>query len=228
MAAPLVELIDVCRHYKTGYVHAVEDVSLSVAAGEFLAIVGPSGSGKTTLLNLLGGLDRPTRGSVRFAGREPRDAPEWARIRAAHIGYVFQAFHLLPTLNALENVQIPMLGVERNASRREQRARALLAELGLTERAQHHPDELSGGEQQRVAIARSLANAPRLILADEPTGNLDSTSAAAVVAALVQLVRAHRVALVLVTHNRELTRAADRVLAFRDGRVVDPPPGKTA
>lgn len=220
VSEPLLELQRASRHYLAGRVQAVRDVSLAVVPGEFLAVVGPSGSGKTTLLNLMCGLDRPTSGTVRFGGRAPGHPQAWARLRAAHVGFVFQACHLLPALTAAENVQVPMLGVEPDARRRSQRARELIEWVGLSARGEHRPDQLSGGEKQRVAIARGLANAPRLVLADEPTGNLDSANAAAVAELLVRLVRVRGVTLVLVTHNRELVRDADRVIEFVDGQVT--------
>jgi ABC-type lipoprotein export system ATPase subunit len=218
--SPLIELSGISRAYDAGRVSAVVDVSLSVWRGEFLAVIGPSGSGKTTLLHLMSGMDRPSAGTVRFGGREPAGVRDWAQLRARAIGFVFQAFHLLPTLSAWENVQIPMFGVEGNARRRSERAAALLAQTGLAHRRDHRPGELSAGERQRVAIARSLANAPQVILADEPTGNLDSASAADVLKLLDDLRREHALTLVVVTHNPDVARRADRVGTLMDGRIV--------
>jgi putative ABC transport system ATP-binding protein len=219
---PLVELVRVTRLFEAQRVRAVSDVSLEVEPGEFLAVIGPSGSGKTTLLNLMAGLDRPTTGTVRFRDREPANSDEWSRLRATEIGFVFQAFHLLPTLTAIENVQIPMFGIDRDARRREQEQRAadLLSHVGLSERQFHLPDGLSNGEKQRVAIARSLTNSPSIVLADEPTGNLDSHTAAEVMDLLMRLRSQRSIALVLVTHNASIARTADRVAEIVDGRVV--------
>jgi ABC-type lipoprotein export system ATPase subunit len=216
----LIELIGVSRLYVAGRVHALDNVSLSVRQGEFLAVVGPSGSGKTTLLNLMSGLDRPTAGTVRFKGIEPVGAGDWTRLRAIEIGFVFQSFQLLPTLSALENVQVPMFGTKRNARERLNRARELLDKVGLSSKMSRRPDELSSGEKQRVAIARSLANAPSVLLADEPTGNLDSKNAAAVLDLLVELRQMHGLTMVVVTHNAVVAREAERVVEFVDGRIA--------
>jgi ABC-type lipoprotein export system ATPase subunit len=194
-------------------------VTLAVAPGEFAAIVGPSGSGKSTLLHLLCGLDRPTAGRVWFRGSQPESAAEWTRIRARHIGFVFQAFHLFPTLTALENVEIPMFGVVPDAGARRRRARDLLCRVGLAPRLHHRPAELSGGERQRVAVARSLANRPALIGADEPTGNLDSKAAAEVLTLLAEIHREDGAAVVVATHNHEIASRAGRVIELADGRV---------
>jgi putative ABC transport system ATP-binding protein len=203
-----------------GIVTILDGVTLDVPAGQFVAVTGPSGSGKSTLLGLLAGLDRPTGGSVAVDGVElgRLDEDAVARLRLAKIGYVFQSFHLIPTLTALENVAIPLelAGVPDAAGR----AGALLAEVGLGARAAHSPAELSGGEQQRVALARAVANRPRLLLADEPTGNLDSATGAQIVELLVGLHRRHETTLVLVTHDPALAAHADRVVELRDGRVV--------
>jgi predicted ABC-type transport system involved in lysophospholipase L1 biosynthesis ATPase subunit len=217
---PLAELADVARVYDGGRVVALRGVSLCVARGESLAVVGPSGSGKSTLLHLLGGLEAPSGGHVLFEGLEPRGPRAWARLRARRIGFVFQAYHLLPALTAWENVQVPMLGVVAGAARRAGRAQELLERLGLGRRLHHRPAALSGGERQRVAIARSLANDPDLVLADEPTGNLDSAASADILDLLVE-VRAERgVALVLVTHDAAAAARAERVVRLVDGAVV--------
>ena len=203
-----------------GVVTILDGVTLEVPAGQFVAITGPSGSGKSTLLGLVAGLDRPTAGSIRVDGVElsSLDEDALARLRLAKIGYVFQSFHLIPTLTAIENVAIPLelAGVEDAAAR----AGALLEEVGLKTRVGHYPAELSGGEQQRVALARAVANGPGLLLADEPTGNLDSATGAQIVDLLVGLHRRHGVTLVLVTHDPALAAHADRVVELRDGRVV--------
>ena len=216
---PLAELREVSRSFTLGGVTAIDRLSLTVARGEWLAVVGPSGSGKSTLLHMLSGLDRPSSGHVLFDGREPSQA-EWTRLRATRIGYVFQSFHLLPRLTALENVQVPMVGSRSNAAQRRARATELLEAVGLAERAGHRPGELSGGERQRVAIARGLVNRPEMLLADEPTGNLDADTAQQMVQLLKLLHERLGLALVVVTHNPEVALAAGRLLCLRSGRLV--------
>jgi putative ABC transport system ATP-binding protein len=201
-------------------VDVLTDVSLDVPAGQFLAIAGPSGSGKSTLLGLIAGLDQPTAGRIEVAGVEltALDEDALARFRRDHIGYVFQSFHLLPTLTAQENVAVPLeLAGEADATAR---AAALLAEVGLAERAHHYPVQLSGGEQQRVAVARAMARRPALLLADEPTGNLDSATGKQIIELLVGMNRRLGTTLVLVTHDTALAAHADRVVTLRDGRIV--------
>jgi putative ABC transport system ATP-binding protein len=203
-----------------GVVTILDGVSLDVAPGEFVAVTGPSGSGKSTLLGLIAGLDRPTSGAIRVDGVElaSLDEDALARLRLAKIGYVFQSFHLIPTLTALENVAVPLdlAGVPDAATR----ASALLEEVGLKLRVGHYPAELSGGEQQRVALARAVANHPSLLLADEPTGNLDSATGAQIIDLLAGLHRRHGITLILVTHDPALASQARRVVELRDGRVV--------
>jgi putative ABC transport system ATP-binding protein len=203
-----------------GVVTILDGVSLDVAPGEFVAITGPSGSGKSTLLGLIAGLDRPTSGSIRMEGVElaSLDEDALARLRLAKIGYVFQSFHLIPTLTALENVAVPLDLA--GAPDAETRAGALLEEVGLKLRVGHYPAELSGGEQQRVALARAVANHPTLLLADEPTGNLDSATGAQIIDLLAGLHRRHGITLILVTHDPALASQAGRVVELRDGRVV--------
>ena len=201
-------------------VDVLTDVSLDVPAGQFLAIAGPSGSGKSTLLGLIAGLDQPTAGRIEVAGVDitALDEDALARFRRDHVGYVFQSFHLLPTLTAQENVAVPLeLAGEAGAA---ERAAALLAEVGLAERAHHYPVQLSGGEQQRVAVARALARRPPLLLADEPTGNLDSATGKQIIELLVGTNRRLGRTLVLVTHDTALAAHADRVVTLRDGRIV--------
>jgi putative ABC transport system ATP-binding protein len=201
-------------------VDVLTDVSLEVPAGQFLAIAGPSGSGKSTLLGLIAGLDQPTAGRIEVAGVDITglDEDALARFRRDHVGYVFQSFHLLPTLTAQENVAVPLeLTGEAGAAAR---AAALLAEVGLAERAHHYPVQLSGGEQQRVAVARAMARRPALLLADEPTGNLDSATGKQIIELLVGLNRRLGSTLVLVTHDNALAAHADRVVTLRDGRIV--------
>ena len=201
-------------------VHVLTDVSLDVPAGQFLAIAGPSGSGKSTLLGLIAGLDQPTAGQIEVAGVDVTalDEDGLARFRRDHVGYVFQSFHLLPTLTAQENVAVPLeLAGDAGAAAR---AAALLAEVGLAERAHHYPVQLSGGEQQRVAVARAMARRPALLLADEPTGNLDSATGKQIIELLVGMNRRLGSTLVLVTHDAALAAHADRVVTLRDGRIV--------
>ncbi len=215
---------DLERDYRMGgeWVHAVRGVSLGVDDGDYLAVVGPSGCGKSTLLNLLGGIDRPSSGSVEIDGQrvdQMRDA-DATRFRLLRVGFVFQRFYLMPALTALENVELPL--AEAKVARRDRaaRARELLAYVGLGARLDHRPAQLSGGEQQRVAIARALANRPRLLLADEPTGELDAHTGAEMIALLRQ-VNNDGTTIIVVTHDEDLARAAKRVVHMRDGVVVD-------
>jgi putative ABC transport system ATP-binding protein len=197
----------------------------SIASGEFVAIVGPSGSGKSTLLGLLAGLDAPTAGSIVIDGVDitTLGEDELARLRGQKIGFVFQFFHLVPSLTAIENVQVPM----EIAGRRDavSRAKQLIEEVGLTDRAHHYPSQLSGGEQQRVAIARALANDPPIVLADEPTGNLDSATGRHIMEMLLAVRRTRRSTMILVTHDADLAALADSRLVLRDGRRVETPVG---
>ena len=221
LETPILCLDHVVRTYDDGAIQAVRDVTLRIRCGEWLTIVGPSGSGKSTLLNLMSGLDRPSQGAVLFEGLAPGTAHAWARIRARRIGFIFQAFHLLPTLTALENVQIPLFGVVRSARVRRDRAAGLLERVGLSHRATHRPQHLSAGERQRVAVARALANAPALILADEPTGNLDIESATKIIELLEDIHHSDRTTIVLVTHNPAVARSGTRLITFVDGRIRD-------
>ena len=219
---PVIEMRGIGKVYSSGRleVQALVDVDLDVADGDFLAIVGPSGSGKSTLMNLLGCLDRPTSGTYRLAGTDVATLPddELARVRNRTIGFVFQSFNLLPRTTALENVAMPLLygGVARGE--RNRRAHEALARLGLEDRVTHEPSELSGGQQQRVAIARALVTEPAIILADEPTGNLDSASGADVLRLLHELNDAGTT-IVLITHDSDVAVAAKRSVHVRDGRV---------
>jgi putative ABC transport system ATP-binding protein len=209
------------KTYPDGQVRAAADISLSVRRGEYVAVMGPSGCGKSTLLNLLGGLDLPDTGEVYFEGEPLSAIRDRSRFRARKIGFVFQSFLLLPTLNAVENVQVPMFGGPLAASARARKAQALLAEVGLEHRAGHLPSKLSVGERQRVAIARALANDPVLLLADEPTGNLDSKTSEEILDLFQRLRRERNLTLVVVTHSEALAGRADRVIVMRDGRVVE-------
>jgi putative ABC transport system ATP-binding protein len=217
---PLLRVCSVCRTFDGGSVRALTNVSFNVTRGEHLAIVGPSGSGKSTLLNLLGTLDRPTSGEIYFEGQPLSRHPDPDDFRARTLGFVFQAFHLLPTLTALENVQIPMFEGPLKRLERLKRAQELLASVGLSHRGRHVPSKLSVGERQRVAIARALANDPQLLLADEPTGNLDSAATADVLRIFDSLHDARGLTILVITHNPEVAGRAERTLTLRDGRIV--------
>ena len=221
---PLVILDNVWKVYRLGYarVYAIRGISLELYRSEFTAVVGPSGSGKSTLLHLIGGLDKPTRGRVVVDGVEISglDERKLAEYRRRYVGFVFQQFHLIPRLTALENVEIAMMARGVPQSERRRRALELLEVVGLRDRAYHRPGELSGGEQQRVAIARALANNPKLLLADEPTGNLDSVTAHSLMKLFRRLVDEQGVTIIMVTHNLELVSYCDRVVKLRDGVVV--------
>ena len=222
----LVSLRDVRRDYALGRsaerVHALQGVTLDVDEGEYVAIVGPSGCGKSTLLNLLGVIDQPTSGTVEIGGKRVDDMSDWeaTSFRLHNIGFVFQRFYLMPILSALENVALPM--AEAKVPRAERRARAaeLLAYVGLSNRERHRPSEMSGGEQQRVAIARALANNPSLLLADEPTGELDAHTGAEIIS-LFQRLNADGTTIVVVTHDEDLADAAKKKIHMRDGKIVD-------
>ena len=223
MTTPLITLDRVSRVYRMGPVEvpALADVSLEIQTGEFVAIVGPSGSGKSTMMHILGCLDRPTHGAYHLAGAPVAelDDDSLARLRSRTIGFVFQSYNLLPRTSALDNVATPLLyqGVRR--AERLRRARATLERLGLGDRVDHEPTELSGGQQQRVAVARALVTEPALILADEPTGNLDSHAGAEVTALLRELHRAGRT-IVLITHDVDVAATADRQIHLLDGRLA--------
>ncbi len=211
------------KEFDGGQVAALRGVDLTVREGEFVAIIGPSGCGKSTLLQMLGALDRPSSGTLTFRGRSLPGLADAAAYRARDIGFVFQAFHLLPTFTVLENVQIPMFEGDLPRSQRRARAAELLESVGLSHRLRHFPSQLSGGERQRVAIARSLANRPGVLLADEPTGNLDSANADQVLDLILRLHRELRMTLVLVTHDLGIAKRATRIIRMKDGRVVDGP-----
>ena len=206
--------------YPDGQVHALQDVSIEIARGEYVAVMGPSGSGKSTLLNVLGALDRPTEGEVYFEGRPLSAVRSLDRYRSEKLGFVFQSFHLLAALTAVENVQIPMFETGLSARRRAEKARELLETVGMAHRAGHQPKQLSVGERQRVALARALANDPQLLLADEPTGNLDSVSAAGIMELFDRLHNDRGVTIVMVTHDANLAARTGRTIQMQDGRVV--------
>ncbi|MGH7262633.1 MAG: ABC transporter ATP-binding protein [Candidatus Rokuibacteriota bacterium] len=223
MANVLIETEGLVKDYRLGphVVHALRGVSVRIRRGEFLAVMGPSGSGKSTFMNLLGCLDTPTVGRYLLDGEDvshlSRDA--LARVRNQKIGFVFQGFNLLPRVSALENVELPLLYNGTPPSERRPKARATLEAVGLADRGHHHPAQLSGGQQQRVAIARALVNNPVLILADEPTGNLDSRTSVEVMALFQELNR-NGITIVLVTHEGDIAQYAGRALIFRDGKVI--------
>jgi len=222
----IVSLRDVRRDYALGggaeRVHALQGVSLDVERGDYVAIVGPSGCGKSTLLNLIGVIDQPTSGTVAIAGRrvDAMSDREATSFRLRNIGFVFQRFYLMPILSALENVELPMAEAKVSGEERRKRASELLAYVGLGSRERHRPSELSGGEQQRVAIARALSNRPALLLADEPTGELDAKTGTDIIS-LFQRLNADGTTIVVVTHDEDLAGAARRKVHMRDGRIVD-------
>ncbi len=218
-----IKLVDVCRQYQLGSadVNALKDINLEIDQGEFVALVGPSGSGKSTLLNLLGGLDHPTGGQIQIQGIALQSASEeeLTRHRRYNVGFIFQTFNLLPTLTALENVALPLMLGGVGKSERNQSAKELLERVGLGHRLDHHPTEMSGGEQQRAAIARALINNPNIVLADEPTGNLDSSIGAEVMKLLRELNTERGVTLIIVTHDPDVAAYADRIVHLRDGEI---------
>jgi len=220
---PVIQLEHIHKTYTMGdvEVHALRGVSLTIREGEFVAIMGASGSGKSTTMNIIGCLDRPTRGTYVLDGDDvsQMSKDERADIRCKKIGFVFQGFNLLSRTSALENVELPMLYLGVDATQRRQRAMEALAAVGLAGREQNHPNQLSGGQQQRVAVARSLVNHPALILADEPTGNLDSRTSVEVMEIFQRLNRERSITLVLVTHEPDIAQYADRIIVFKDGKI---------
>lgn len=226
----IVQADAITKAYQMGHrtLEVLRGVSVAIQPGETVAVIGPSGAGKSTLLHALGGLDQPSSGQVLFRGRDlyrlsPRDR---TAIRARHVGFMFQAYHLLPELDVLENVLLPtmtMWEMRRQRTQHREKAESLLTAVGLAERMHHTPLELSGGEQQRVALARALMNDPELVLADEPTGNLDSVTGDQVLKCLFSLTRERRHTLVLVTHNDEIAATCDRIIHLKDGRLLPSP-----
>jgi putative ABC transport system ATP-binding protein len=230
MSEPLIRVVDLKRSYALGdvVVHALRGVTLDIASGSFFAVVGASGSGKSTLMNILGLLDRPSSGHYYLSGEDVSgfDRDRRAELRNKKIGFVFQNFSLLPRTTALENVELPLLynGRGHRAAERHAKAMSLLQAVGLAERADHTPSQLSGGQQQRVAIARSLVNDPELILADEPTGNLDSRTSVEIMEILQRLNRERGITVLLITHEHDIAEYATRVVTVRDGRILTDQP----
>jgi len=219
----MIEIRNLSRHFQVGdqLVKALDAVDLAIGNGEYVSIMGPSGSGKSTLLNVIGLLDRPTDGQYLLDGRETTllSDDELAQVRARRIGFIFQSFHLVPRLTAFENVELPMVLASVPPAERRKRAEAVLASLTLMDRAHHRPDQLSGGQRQRVAIARAMVMEPTVLLADEPTGNLDHVSGADVLAA-IELLNARGITLIVVTHDDEVAARSRRNIRMRDGRIV--------
>ena len=217
---PLIRLENISRTFDNGAVVALRDVSFSIRAKDCVAILGKSGSGKTSLIHVLSGCDEATSGMVYWCDESVRDQRTWRMLRATQIGIVFQEFHLLPTLTAMENVELALMGKGLPSGEQKRRAAALLAKVGLERRKHHLPAALSGGERQRVAIARSIANKPSLLLADEPTGNLDTASAASIMDLLLEIQQTHGTALVLATHDESIAPRCRRRVMIKDGRIV--------
>jgi putative ABC transport system ATP-binding protein len=219
MTSPALEGRGLFKSYDEGRIEALRGVDISIAAGEYVAITGPSGSGKSTLLHMLGGLDSPTTGQVLFRNTCLGSAIDLDTYRSRNVGFIFQAFHLMPTLRAIENVQVPMLGLKPCMFDRAARARDLLKEMGLEKRMDQYPNQLSAGERQRVAIARALANNPDILLADEPTGNLDSVNTGKIMEILIGIQQERGMTLIVVTHENEIAHSAARLIRMRDGKV---------
>jgi putative ABC transport system ATP-binding protein len=220
----MIELKDVTKVYQIGEneIRALNGVNLKVEKGEFISIVGPSGSGKSTLLNIIGCIDTPTQGRVIIDSQDVSNLGDrgLTKIRLRKIGFIFQQFYLIPTLNALENIELPMKEAKMGRDARRKRTLALLEQVGLAERKGHYPSQLSGGEQQRVAIARSLANSPQMILADEPTGEIDTKTSEKIVSLLHNLNKKENLTLIIVTHDLKIAGYADRLITIEDGKIV--------
>jgi ABC-type lipoprotein export system ATPase subunit len=217
----VVEVKDLLKVYGDGHkIHALDHVSFIVREGEFVSVMGPSGSGKSTLLNMLGALDKPTSGQVIIHGQDMTQLRDVDSFRAKTVGFVFQLHNLIPTLSSVENVEVPMQGQGQSPAQRRKRAQELLALVGLSDRINHVPGQLSGGQRQKVAIARALANQPAILLADEPTGNLDSQSGDEVMSLLENLHSQHGMTIFVVTHDMSIARRTHRVLVMKDGRII--------
>lgn len=216
----IIVVNDLVKHYENGRVQALRGVSFNVRKGELLAIMGPSGSGKSTLLHLLGGLDLPTSGEILVNGVSITENTNLDEYRSSTVGFIFQAFYLMPALTAIENVQIPMFEKGWSSWERIKRAKELLELVGLKDRLNHYPAQLSGGERQRVAIARSLANSPEILLADEPTGNLDSKTAATIIDLIKRINSERSVTVIIVTHDEKIAKECERTITLLDGVVV--------
>lgn len=216
--------MDLEKEYRLGevVVHALRGVGMELKKGEFVVVAGPSGSGKTTLLNLIGALDKPTRGKVYIGGKDltAMNERELTRLRRNKIGFVFQFYNLIPVLTAFENIELPMIVAGVPKKKMQERTQELLEIIGLIERANHRPDELSGGEQQRIAIARALANQPSIVLADEPTGDLDTATGSEVMKVLREMSKREKVTAIIVTHDPVIAEMADRILEMRDGKIL--------
>ena len=221
----MIEVVDLKKYYRMGpvLVKALNGISLRIEDGEFMSIMGPSGSGKSTLLNILGALDKPTSGTVYFDGIDLARVDESVlyQLRRKKVGFIFQSFNLIPTLSALENVLIPLVPTRISKTGRYKRAKELLETVGLGDRVLHKPSEMSGGEQQRVAVARALVNRPSLVLADEPTGNVDSKTGAEIIKLLRDLNQNMGTTLVVVTHDPEIGKLTERVIRLKDGEIME-------
>jgi ABC-type lipoprotein export system ATPase subunit len=215
----IVRVDNLVLHFDDGKTKALDGVDIEIREGEFLALVGPSGCGKSSLLNLIGTLDSPTAGQIYFRARCYSTIRNFSLFRRDHIGFIFQAFHLIPTLSALDNVFVPTIGGPGSANDHKERGRGLLSRLGLSDRMNHFPNKMSGGERQRVAIARSLINNPDVLLADEPTGSLDSTNAAQVLDLIAEIRKEKSLTVIIVTHDSTVSSRADRVVHMRDGKL---------
>lgn len=222
MPDPIISVRNVSKTYSDGQVRALDHISVDIASGEFACIVGPSGCGKSTLLNLMGGLDAPSDGEIFVEGRRLESRGNLDHYRSHSIGFVFQSFYLLPNLTALENVQVPMMVTSASQSQQQTRAKTLLEMVGLSDRMHHVPHQLSIGQRQRVAIARALANAPKIVLADEPTGNLDTRNGQEVLELLIRLRKEQQTTLIVITHDPAIAQRADRVIELLDGKLKPP------